>query len=256
MIETTVEKIRELDIGDRVKVTGVVAVEPGVLGAQYFYLLGTSTSSPAGVQVYQHSKDFTSLTPGEVVQAIGEISEAYGETRVKVKSRADIQIVGEKRDVAPAALAAAEIGDNVVGALVEVEGEITERKSSYFYLDDGSEEARVYLKAGALIESGQIAVGQTVRVVGIVGGRNGQYQLLPRRAADIVPVANDGKGDIALYSDPVNKERDLAETYLTATAGGLTSILIGLMARARGALVFGFLKRLGAIALVLIRRKV
>lgn len=243
IVETTIEKIREFDVGDRVKVTGVVAVLPGVLGAQYFYLVSSNTSSPAGVQVYQHAKDFPALTAGERVTVTGEISEAYGERRVKAGSAADIQVVSQGEKLIPLTLAAAEIGDSLVGALVEISGEITEKKSSYFYLDDGSEEARVYLKAGAGIARDQIVAGQMVRVAGIVSARNGQYQLLPRGMGDIVPVAHDSEEDPVLASDAMAKERDLAETYLTATAGGLTSILIGLMARARGARLLNFFKR-------------
>jgi len=40
----------------------------------------------------------------------------------------------------------------------------------------------------------------------------------------------------------------VAETYLTATAGGLTSILIGLLAKARGKFALLFLKKAGKIA--------
>jgi len=39
VIETSLEKIKELDSGELVKVAGVVAVEPGVLGTQYFYIV-------------------------------------------------------------------------------------------------------------------------------------------------------------------------------------------------------------------------
>ena len=255
-LETAIEKIRELDIGDQVRVTGVVAVAPGVLGAQYFYLVGASTSSPAGVQVYQNNKDFPALTIDEIVTVTGEIAEAYGETRVKVRSHGDIQPAGEKRKAAPVALAAAEIGDSVVGALVEVAGEIIEKKSSYFYLDDGSEEARVYLKAGAGIERDQIKVGDVVRVVGLVSERNGQYQILPRSSDDIGVVGGEEGQELALAGKTDGAERDLAETYLTATAGGLTAILIGLMARARAGLLIGLLRKVGIVALAIVRRKV
>ncbi len=39
VIETTIEKIKDLEVGDLIKITGIVAVLPGILGAQYFYIV-------------------------------------------------------------------------------------------------------------------------------------------------------------------------------------------------------------------------
>ena len=83
---TTLEKIRDEDIGDKVVVTGVVAVEPGVLGTQYFYIVG----SP-GVQVYMYKKDFPDLKIGDRVEVMGELSESGGEARLKTSEKSDIK---------------------------------------------------------------------------------------------------------------------------------------------------------------------
>lgn len=62
IIETTLEKIKELDSGELVKVRGVVAVKPGILGAQYFYIITphndfileqTGTSTPKATSTIQ-----------------------------------------------------------------------------------------------------------------------------------------------------------------------------------------------------------
>ena len=47
---------------------------------------------------------------------------------------------------------------------------------------------------------------------------------------------------------------DIAEKYLTATAGGLTSIIIGLAAKARGAMFAGLARRAGGKAIAFIKR--
>ncbi|MCK4553569.1 lamin tail domain-containing protein, partial [Candidatus Parcubacteria bacterium] len=46
IIETTLDKINECEVGDLIKVVGIVAVEPGVLGSQYFYIV--SEGAPEG----------------------------------------------------------------------------------------------------------------------------------------------------------------------------------------------------------------
>ena len=66
------EKVRDEDIGDLVTVTGTVAVEPGVLGTQFFYII----NNVAGVQVYMYSKDFPKLGIGDVIEITGEIAES------------------------------------------------------------------------------------------------------------------------------------------------------------------------------------
>ncbi|EKE07243.1 MAG: hypothetical protein ACD_18C00144G0001, partial [uncultured bacterium] len=90
VIKTSLEKLRDEDVGDFVFVTGTVAVEPGVLGTQFFYVV----NEIAGVQVYMYSKDFPKLVIGDVLEITGEIAESGNETRIKLSQKSDIKVVG------------------------------------------------------------------------------------------------------------------------------------------------------------------
>lgn len=259
IVQTTLQHIRDFDPGDRVSVTGTVAVLPGVFGSQYFYIVSGHQPPPAppfqggGIQVYQNKKDFPDVAIGDEVRISGSLSQAYGEYRLKVASREDVNILSSGKDLHPQTIDIAAVGETYEGQIVQIHGEITELKSSYLYIDDGTEEIKVYLKKGTGISKKAYQAGHVVSVVGIVSERNGVYQVLPRSSEDI-SITETSDTAIAHIASAGHEDTEVAEKYLTATAGGLTSILIGLFAKARGALALGFVRRTGSVALGSIRR--
>ncbi|MFA5211491.1 MAG: lamin tail domain-containing protein [Patescibacteria group bacterium] len=223
VIETDLEKVRNEDVGDFVKLTGTVAVEPGILGSQYFYIVG----SP-GLQIYSYKKDFPDLKVGDKVEVIGELSETNGELRLKTNNKNDIIVIDNYGEPESKKIEIGEV-NSFSSWLVKIDGEITEIKSSYMYIDDGSAELKVYFKKGAEIDKKLLAEGDLVSVNGILTRlSDGNYELLPRNQNDIQKT-----GISTNFSDQKNIEnkentQDLAEKYLTATAGALTAILCGL----------------------------
>jgi hypothetical protein len=230
VVETTLENIRRFDVGDLVRVTGVVAVKPGVLGGQFFYIVG----SP-GIQVYQHKKDFPDLAVGDLVEVNGELSEAYGELRLKVKGKESITKI-EKSSVPDAIeIEVASVGEEFEGSLIKVVGEVTETKSSYLYIDDGTEEIQVYFKKETGIERKNFAIGDLLEVVGIVSERRSGYQLLPRSSADINKVGKvEDLGEKNQTNVEDKNKNSVLQKYLTATAVGLFVVLLGLFAKKYG----------------------
>ncbi len=230
IIPTRLEEIAQTDIGDRVKIQGIVAVLPGVLGSQYFYIVG----SP-GVQIYMHKKDFPNISLGDEVEVIGEVSEAYGQTRVKVAQKEDIQIINHPGIPQAAVVDIAQVYDNYDGWLVQISGEITEAKSSHLYVDDGTEEVKVYIKRGTGIKKHLFQVGDLVNVTGIVVKTKNGYQLLPRSQKDIQKTGRVQERVVVPDSITAPKKgiKDV-EKYLTATIGGLSVLLFGLVLKVYG----------------------
>jgi DNA/RNA endonuclease YhcR with UshA esterase domain len=256
-IHTTLEKIRDEDIGDRVQVTGMVAVEPGVLGSQYFYIVNSiSSSTGSGVQVYMFKKDFPKLVIGDKVTVEGELSEIAGETRLKTKEKKDIQIIeqGEGKKPIATVIDIVDVGEATEAWLVQVQGEITEIKSSYMYVDDGTEEVKIYFKRGTGIEKGVFQVGDLVAVTGLVSQTRSGFQILPRQQFDIkkTGVSKEFVADVVVAD---SDDAGVAEKYLTATAGGLTSIIVGLIAKVHGSNAMRLFKRIGGIAAIVSRKK-
>lgn len=221
-----------LRVGQRVTVQGIVSVLPGVFGTQYFYIQHVNTSTLSGVQVYMNNKDFPELAVGDVIFVSGEISEVGGEKRVKVRSRGDIQIDRRGESVVPERRAIESVRSDMAGSVLSLEGEVTEIKSGSLYLDDGTDEIKVVLKQGAHIDPSSFALGDTVRIAGILRGREDALELLPRSQDDIEEVlaaqedALDGevKGE-KIIAVPSGINRYVSVTLIAAAFAGAGLLL-------------------------------
>jgi len=202
-----------------------------------------------------YNKDFPELKIGDRIEITGEISEAYGETRVKLSNHDDIRIIDHPGDPTPKVIEIADLEEPYEGWLVQVNGEITELKSSYMYVDDGTEEIKVYFKRGAGINNKVFQVGDLASVAGLLGQTKSGYQILPRSQEDIEKTGVAESFVTKIENVKGEEKKETTEKYLTATAGGLTSILIGLFAKARGARAVGFVRRMSGVAVAVIKKR-
>jgi PKD repeat protein len=273
--EVALEAVRDMELGSLLKVEGAVAVEPGILGAQIFYIVARSaaTSSSAeaaapanqfsmalaaessdvgggagarriteaaGLQIYNYKKDFPALKIGDEVEISGELAQAWGELRLKTKDKNDISIKKHNIALGVLALACDQLSEENVGQLISVSGEITSKKSSTIYLDDGSDEILVYFKKTAGLSSKNLAAGQAVAVTGILSKTATGLRLLPRYQTDIVKTGQAGElepqvlGEVATASEWAVAQRDKKMElfkYLLIVAGGVIMVLVGLFVR-------------------------
>jgi PKD repeat protein len=201
------KKTRELPAEEKIRTEGIVAVKPGVLGSQYFYIVGS-----AGVQVYNFYKDFPELNPGDEVQVKGEISETrYGEKRIKTDKKEDIQILEHGDPPRPVKRTCDEIEDTAPGFLVEVAGEVVDKKGEKVYIKESSDPVLVYLQEGAGISISDIEEGERIKVAGLVSAFSDGKRILPRSGEDMEIIKNEESG--------AEIEADVAGTSTTSTAG-------------------------------------
>ncbi|MCD4693852.1 lamin tail domain-containing protein [bacterium] len=182
----SLDDIKNCPEGMSVLTRGKVAVEPGVLASQYFYIVG----SP-GIQVYNYFKDFPDLKVGDYIQVKGEITVSRGEMRIKTKINEDVVIIESQSEPIPINLKCSQIGEEHVGSLVSLEGVITERKSNKFYLDDDTDEVLVYVQEGTGIDIKILNEGNAIKLTGIVNNYDGLIRLMPR-SLDDVGISKDG----------------------------------------------------------------
>ena len=163
-----------------------------------------------------------------------EISKAYGETRIKLSTKENIKILNHIDVLAPKIIEIADINEVLEGSFVQVSGEITEIKGSYMYVDDGSEEVKVYAKKGTNIDKRNFKIADLVTITGIVGKTTGGYQILPRSQNDIIKTGvSEFSAEYENSNQETLSESGVMEKYLTATAGGLTSVIVGLFAHSK-----------------------
>lgn len=220
----------------RPALTGIISVEPGVFGSQYFYIVFpvSSGSVSAGMQVYLHTKDFPKLSRGDRVRVTGVLGEAYGEARFKLSARTDIEILAREEELKPALLPLSDIPPAAVGGIVSVEGEVTEAKRSSLFLDDGNGEIRIAIRDATGIDGSAITAGDRLRIQGLLRRRGEDaWEILPRDEADIEHI---GEASMAAGAAPV-EEGSGGHGYTAVAAGGVVSFLLGLLARTRGAIL-------------------
>ena len=179
---------KQLAEGEKVKARGKVAVLPGVLASQYFYIVG----SP-GIQVYNYFKDFPKLSLGDIIEVKGKISLSRGDKRIKTHSDRDIKIIEKGEPPKPEKYICAHINKNKVGSLVKLTGEITEIKTPKIFLDDNSGEVLLYIQEDTGIESKVLEEGARIAVSGLVNSYNNQIRVLPRSSKDITILEQNKK---------------------------------------------------------------
>lgn len=184
------DKVKEMAKGDRVKVEGAVAILPNIFSSQYFYIVGSG-----GVQVYSYKKDFPELKVGDIVSVTGEISIVSGEKRIKTNTKDDIKIIKNEKEPEPEVLSCENIDEESVGHLVSVVGEVTEKKGYTIFLDDGTDEAQVYLKKNTGLSNSDFTEGDKIEVRGIVGQSGTNLRIMPRSKDDLIR-QNDEAGEV------------------------------------------------------------
>lgn len=229
MIETTLAALRSLGSGSLVRVQGVVSVRPGVLGKTVMYIAGS------GVQIYSQSKAFPSLTEGDMVRVEGKLSQSAGEVRIAVTDASHIQKIGSGTTPQPHTAQTGDINEALEGNLVRIEGDIMEVRWPNIFIDDGTEEVRVYVTKTTSIPNMKLKVGERLNVVGVVSQTQAGYRVLPRFATDLVRVAasKDAAHDA---SDPAQSTTTIAPRnafgdamkYIIATAVGGVLLVLGL----------------------------
>ncbi len=221
-IETTLEQVREQDLGDRVRVKGVVAAEPGLLGRSIFYLAGS------GIQIYSSVKNQPHLKLGDLVEVTGVLGQSNDETRIRLASADDLKFIKHQAAPEPKPIENEEISEALEGYLVKVEGEVLDQKGQTIYLDTGLQEIPVYLKSTTNIKKPNLKNGDHLAVIGIVSQTKSGYRLLPRYSSDLQ--IQESPSSVAQSSNlTATNTKDEVIKYLTVTAGALTLVLAGLM---------------------------
>ncbi len=242
-VVTNLSKVREFDPGDNLKFQGVVAVEPGILGSQYFYInkenisdMTSSTdevlddSETSGIQIYMYKKDFPELIVGDRVEVAGELVESKGELKLKISDKESIKKIGTDAKLAILEKEIVEIESDLQGSLISVSGEVTQLRGSYMYLDDGSEEIKVYFKIGAGINKKNLKEGDILSVTGILSKVKDGYQLLPRSQDDLKKI-----GTVQIGVDEAEKSFSMEslQRYFIFSCVGVILVLAGLLFKSR-----------------------
>lgn len=180
-VPTNFDKIDLWQEKQTISIAGIVTALPGTLAKQYFYI---GDNKGHGLQIYNYKKDFPDLEIGEEIYVQGELSKTNEMWRLKTKTRNDIGVLGTKEPI-PYNVTTDEIDYQFFGGLIALEGEITEFKKSYLYLDDDNGEIKVSFSKSQALGNIKLVNGDQVRSVGILTSTKSGYHLETRLPEDI-----------------------------------------------------------------------
>ncbi len=228
---------------EQFKLEGIVVVEPGVFGSQYFYLAPLDESGKAAdtvIQVYNSKKDFPTLRQGDYVEATGELYDISTDTRLKITSAKAITILDHDYIIVEKRLAINQLKAELHNQLITVAGKITEKKSAGFFLDDGSGEIFVELKTATGLSPKHFTAGKNYQISGLLRQEKSGLKLFPRSGKDITEEAvseavlgekinQPASGTQAVAIKTANQDKQQFWQYLTITAGGISLVLLVLL---------------------------
>jgi DNA/RNA endonuclease YhcR with UshA esterase domain len=180
-ILVTIAETKGMAEDTMVTVEGQVTAPPGTFDEKTFYI----QDSAAGIMVYLSQGQYPALNEGDWVRVTGITWDYYGEREIKVSGPGDIQRLGEGEPLEPTLIKTEEVDEAHEGLFVQIIGEITGWGTSALYLDDGSGEAKIYIKEATGIERPWVEKGEIYSVVGIVSQYEEEHELLPRYESDI-----------------------------------------------------------------------
>ena len=242
-VDIDLVNIRELEAGTQVRIQGTVAVEPGILGKTFFYIV--NQESLAGIQVYFSKQDWPNLKIGNVIGILGEISENQGEKRVKISSKQDVINLYHGFPPEAVALPTGNINETTEGSLIKATGQLVAKQGSSWFIDDGSGEAKITFQAGANIQKPSAKTGDWINIAGLVSETKSGYRILPRFDYDISMANLDNirpqvlgeqisaTNNTKKFIIPKNNQNKKIIIYISATSLSLVIILTGLLVQMR-----------------------
>lgn len=181
VVSARLADIRLLPSGTPVDVQGVITSVPGIFGKQIAYLSDES----GGLALFQSKSQFPALKLGDEVRVRGTISIAQSRPRILIKTAADITRVGTRSLAATDSFAIEDLSLDHFGMLISVRAELTERKRTSWYLDDGTAELLATIKTGTGLTSTTLAEGSELIVTGVLENGTKGVELWPRGVADV-----------------------------------------------------------------------
>ncbi|MRH44213.1 hypothetical protein GH741_16340 [Aquibacillus halophilus] len=188
--EVTIAEARAAEMGTKVTVEGIVTTTPGAWGSNGFYL----QDDTGGTYVFGDD----SVSVGDSVKLTAKAASYNGEFQLSDVS--ELEITGNSDFPTALDLSPAEIDDTNQGQLVVVKGatissleEVNDYGTFEFIATQGDDSVlvRVDNRTGLAFSDFTFTDGDVVDITGISSVFNGEYQLKPTQADDIVEHIED-----------------------------------------------------------------
>lgn len=233
LFEGSIVDIKKLPLGHKVTLTAVVSSPPNLLGDKELYLWNQDGS---GIKVSYTQTPGSDLKVGDKVKVASTIEESYNEKYIKTESVSLVQ--AQAINVEENSILTGEVSEPYEGKLIRILGKLEEQSGDTFYINDGSGRAKAYIKDSTGIVKLKMALGDEIRVTGIVSqygflkSGDGNYRVLPRLQGDIYNKTSGKKVEESILGASVKlTELPVTGTPLDYYTIGWTLIFLGFSGR-------------------------
>ncbi|NTV30518.1 hypothetical protein HGA91_00870 [candidate division WWE3 bacterium] len=216
----TIEKVKNLTLGDVASVEGIITSPTGVFGQGIAYI----EDSSGGIKILFKNKD-QSFSLNEVIRVQGEIRMSLGEHYLYASE--DPEYSTEQISLLPINIQ--EYADEKnIGRLISTTGTVTKLSGNTFWLKSGKgNEVKIYIKDSTGFKRPMIKKNDSLAVLGILSKYKDEVRILPRSSDDI-KVSGQVKG--------LATDRDRITSLLPKT--GSWVIIDGLLLMISGVIIF------------------
>ena len=173
-IQYTIENIKT-NQPEYVLLTANILIPPREIAKSYFYV-GDNTGS-IQIKIKKRSLKIPDVKKYDKIFIKGKVFVENSEVKISPQS---IEVVSkEDKDFTPLlyAIKISDIDLSDLGNLVSVAGEVTKSTKSYLYLDDGSEEIKIYLAKH--IKNKNFKTGDNLKITGFLSKTISGLRLIP-----------------------------------------------------------------------------
>jgi hypothetical protein len=183
-------EFKELPSNKKVSLIGQVAQQAKSSKNKFIYLAEINLDSEkpilgSGLQIYSSGFDWSSLKLGEVIKVSGKVSVLKIQTRLNLAIDLPPEVIKKLSAPLPLKISLGDLSEDYLGSLIEVSGQVTERKGNYLYLGDDSGEIRVYSSDKELFKSLPPKTGYDLTASGILEMTTAGFRLVPRFVQDL-----------------------------------------------------------------------
>jgi uncharacterized protein YdeI (BOF family) len=181
--------VRARAAGTRVRVAGVVTVEPGLVGADDLF----AVQDESGGIFVRLPEAVDGLTVGRAVEVAGTLAAPYGQLEVRDVTALALGVEDADPAAAPAGLP--DVGEGTEGSLVAISGTVesvqTDSGRLTITIGDGAQSVRLLADPPTGLSGSDVARGDNVLAIGIVGqratatGRLDGYRVWLRQQTDL-----------------------------------------------------------------------
>jgi len=215
--------IRSLSKGTTVQAEGVVTSSLNELGKNTIYI----EDETGGIKVVFKGVQ-GELKHGYRILVRGTMQEAYNEHYLKVDNWQDASVLGEESLPDPLTVKTGKVDEVVEGKLVTVNGQVSATSGNTFFINDGSGDAKVYIKSSTSIQKPRMRTGYYAAVTGVVSQYKDDYRVLPRFQHDVI-VSTQPIDPATLGALSVLPETGISESKHVWY--GVILVVVGLVAR-------------------------